>query len=211
MSLSPEDLRHIVARTVGRCGTQAQTYWQGTRNQDVSQNVQAFLTALRGAPPLGLLDQRCGPGRDLRKFTAMGHRNVGLEGSSHMAALDGSHNSLCEVLEQSLLALELPSGYFDGVFANAVRVHVPFQEPAVGVLFSSTPRGSGPEGWNGDRYGAFHGRSTWHRHLPAAGFDAVTHFYRPPGVPIERQPWPASMWRKPDGSSAQPPTTHARA
>jgi len=67
-----------------------------------------------------------------------------------------------------LLALKLPGSHFDGVFANAVLFHVPTQElPRIlrelhatlksgGALFTSNPRGEGQEGWNGDRYGAFH-------------------------------------------------------
>jgi len=112
------------------------------------------------------------------------------------------------VLEQSLLQLELPSQRFDGVFANAVLFHVPRQVlPKVlrqlqaclrpgGVLFSSNPRGDGQEGWNGERYGAFHDWPTWRALVTAAGFDELDHFYRPLGLPIESQPWLASVWRK---------------
>ena len=86
-------------------------------------------------------------------------------------------NSGCEVLEQNFLELDLPRSHFDGVFANAALFHVPSQElPRVlrqlhatlkpgGVLFSSNPRGNGQEGWNGDRYGAFHDWATWRDYL----------------------------------------------
>lgn len=63
MPLSPEDLRHIAARTVGHYDERALSYWEGTRDHDVSQNVKAFLSALRGSPPFDLLDLGCGPGR----------------------------------------------------------------------------------------------------------------------------------------------------
>ena len=66
-----------------------------------------------------------------------------------------------------------------------------------GVLFSSNPRGNGQEGWNGDRYGAFHDWPTWRALMTAAGFDELDHFYRPSGLQIEQQPWLASVWRKP--------------
>lgn len=113
------------------------------------------------------------------------------------------------MLEQSFLELDLPSSHFDGVFANAVLFHVPSQElPHVlrelhttlkpgGVLFSSNPRGDGHEGWNGDRYGAFHDWEAWRDFVTAAGFVELTHYYRPTGVPLEQQPWLASVWRKP--------------
>ncbi len=213
-------MHHIAARTVGHYDERALCYWEGTRDHDVSQNVQAFLAALRGTPPFTLLDLGCGPGRDLMTFAALGHRAVGLDGSANQAALARLHSG-CEVLEQSLLELDLPDAHHDGVFANAVLFHVPSQElPRVlrqlhrtlkpgGVLFSSNPRGTGQEGWNGDRYGAFHDWPTWQRYLTAAGFIDVEHFYRPAGLPIEQQAWLASVWRKTtqNRSDAQRPPT----
>ncbi|MEK7875247.1 MAG: class I SAM-dependent methyltransferase, partial [Pseudomonadota bacterium] len=106
------------------------------------------------------------------------------------------------------LALDLPAGRFDGVFANASLFHVPSAElPRVlrelraslkpsGVLFASNPRGNNDEGWNRGRYGAYHDLDAWRRYLSAAGFSEITHYYRPPGLPREQQPWLASVWRK---------------
>jgi SAM-dependent methyltransferase len=208
MLLTPDDLQRIAARTLSHYDEQAQSYWEGTRDHDVSQNVDALLQSIEVPPPFELLDLGCGPGRDLKTFTALGHRATGLEGSAQLAALARA-NSGCEVLEQNLLALELPSSHFDGVFANAVLFHVPSQElPRIlrqlhaalkpgGVLFTSNPRGEGQEGWNGDRYGAFHDWQTWRDFVCAAGFVELSHFYRPKGLPREQQPWLASVWRKP--------------
>jgi SAM-dependent methyltransferase len=96
----------------------------------------------------------------------------------------------------------------DGVFAKAALFHVPSQElPRVllelhaslkpgGVLFSSNPRGHNEEGWNHGRYGAYHDIETWRRHVSAAGFIELTHYYRPAGLPREQQPWLASVWRR---------------
>ncbi|HSM23127.1 MAG TPA: class I SAM-dependent methyltransferase, partial [Rubrivivax sp.] len=159
-------------------------------------------------PPFELLDLGCGPGRDLMTFKALGHRTTGLEGSPKLAALARRHSG-CTVLEQDFLALALPAAHFDGIFANAVLFHLPSQElPRVlgqlhaalkpgGVFFCSNPRGAGQEGWQGERYGAFHDWTTWRGHVTGAGFSELTHFYRPPGLPREQQPWLASVWRKP--------------
>jgi len=208
MLLTPDDLQRIAARTLSHYDEHAQSYWEGTRDHDVSQNVDALLQSIEVPPPFELLDLGCGPGRDLKTFTALGHRATGLEGSAQLAALARA-NSGCEVLEQNLLALELPSSHFDGVFANAVLFHVPSQElPRIlrqlhaalkpgGVLFTSNPRGEGQEGWNGDRYGAFHDWQTWRDFVCAAGFVELSHFYRPKGLPRDQQPWLASVWRKP--------------
>ena len=208
MLLTPEDLQRIAARTLAHYDQNAQAYWEGTRDHDVSQNIGALLQYIEAPPPFELLDFGCGPGRDLKTFKALGHRVTGLEGSPQLAALART-NSGCEVLEQSFLELELPRSHFDGVFANAVLFHLPSQVlPRIlgelhttlksgGVLFSSNPRGDGQEGWNGDRYGAFYDWQAWRGHVSAAGFVELTHFYRPTGLPLEQQPWLASVWRKP--------------
>jgi hypothetical protein len=65
-----------------------------------------------------------------------------------------------------------------------------------GVLFASNPHGNDEEGWNGERYGAYYTWATWRDALTAAGFAALTHYYRPPGLPRAQQPWLASVWRK---------------
>ena len=208
MPLTPEDLQRVASRTLSHYDKQAQSYWEGTRDHDVSQNVDALLQSIEVPPPFELLDLGCGPGRDLKTFTALGHRATGLEGSARLAALART-NSGREVLEQNLLTLKLRSSHFDGVFANAVLFHVPTQElPRIlrelhatlkpgGVLFTSNPRGDGQEGWNGDRYGAFHDWPTWRDFVCAAGFVELSHFYRPKGLPRDQQPWLASVWRKP--------------
>jgi hypothetical protein len=32
--------------------------------------------------------------------------------------------------------------------------------------------------------------------MTAAGFAELEHYYRPPGLPREQQPWLASAWRR---------------
>jgi hypothetical protein len=65
-----------------------------------------------------------------------------------------------------------------------------------GVLFSSNPRGNNQEGWSGARYGSYYDLDTWTAHVQAAGFTLLDHYYRPPGLPREQQPWLATVWRK---------------
>jgi len=45
-------------------------------------------------------------------------------------------------------------------------------------------------------FGAYHDLARWHHHMSGAGFGELLHFYRPAGLPIEQQPWLASVWRK---------------
>ena len=208
MPLSRDELDAIAARTLAHYDAGALAFWEGTRDHDVSQNITALIDHIQGSPPFELLDFGCGPGRDLMTFTQLGHHATGLEGSAELAALARRHSG-CEVLEQNFLHLDLPPEQFDGVFANAVLFHIPRQElrrilrqlhatlKPNGVLFSSNPRGTGEEGWSGDRYGAFHDWETWRGYVTAAGFAELTHYYRPAGLPRDQQPWLASVWRKP--------------
>lgn len=182
-------------------------YWQGTRDHDVSQNISALLDAIDGEAPFAILDFGCGPGRDLKRFTELGHEPVGLDGSGTFAAMARSYSD-CEVLHQNFIALDLPPARFDGVFANASLFHVPSKAlPRVlgelnaalkpgGVLFSSNPRGNNQEGLAEGRYGCFHDLATWRGYVSAAGFAELNHYYRPPGRPRERQPWLATVWRR---------------
>ncbi len=208
MKLTEQDLEHIASVTLQHYDQSAEDFWQGTRAHDVSQNIAALLQHIEGEPPYTILDFGCGPGRDLEVFTALGHIAIGVEGAARFATMARDHSG-CDVWQQDFLKLDLPPQHFDGVFANAALFHVPGQElPRVlrelhatlkpgGVLFSSNPRGSNDEGWNRGRYGAYHDLDTWRRYLTAAGFDELTHYYRPPGLPREQQPWLASVWRKP--------------
>lgn len=207
MKPDPDHLRQLVARTLDHYQTRAEAYWQGTRDHDVSQNIDALLRHICAAPPFAILDFGCGPGRDLPAFAQRGHRVVGLEGASALAAIARTHGA-GEVWQQDFLELDLPAGNFDGVFANASLFHVPRQElprvlrqlhgtlKAGGVLFSSNPRGDNQESISGERYGAYYDLATWRKYLVAAGFAELEHYYRPPGLPLERQPWLASVWRK---------------
>jgi SAM-dependent methyltransferase len=202
-----QDLEGITRLTLEHYEQRAEEFWRGTRGHDVAQNVAALLKHVEGAAPFAILDLGCGPGRDLKTFTELGHAAVGLEGAARFAAMARAHSG-CEVWEQDFLKLDLPPARFDGVFANAALFHVPSRElPRVlgelraalkprGVLFSSNPHGANEEGWNRGRYGAYHDLESWRRYLQEAGFDELEHYYRPPGVPREQQPWLATVWRR---------------
>jgi SAM-dependent methyltransferase len=202
-----DDLDRITRETLAHYEQRADDFWAGTRDHDVSQNIAALLRHIEGAPPWTILDFGCGPGRDLRAFRERGCEAIGLEGAPRFAAMAREYSG-CEVWEQDFLALDLPAERFDGIFANAALFHVPARELARvlgqlrgalkprGVLFSSNPRGNNDEGWSRGRYGAYHDYDTWLKHLSAAGFDELEHYYRPAGLPREQQPWLATVWRR---------------
>ncbi|MGO9717725.1 MAG: class I SAM-dependent methyltransferase [Steroidobacteraceae bacterium] len=203
----PPDVQEITGRTLAYYETRAEVFRAGTRDHDVSQNIAALLRHIQGESPFTILDFGCGPGRDLKTFVALGHTAIGLDGAAPFVAMARA-DAGCEVWLQDFAALDLPGERFDGIFANASLFHVPSQalprvlqqlhgalKPA-GVLFSSNPRGENEEGWNGERYGAYHDLDQWRRYLSHSGFTELEHYYRPTGLPREQQPWLASVWRK---------------
>lgn len=214
-NLTTQELGAIAEGTLAYYNRHAEDFFAGTREHDVSQNMAALLQFIEGAAPFTLLDFGCGPGRDLKVFRQQGHVAVGLEGAARFADMARAYSG-CEVWQQDFLALDLPAGHFDGVFANASLFHVPVQAlPRVlselhatlkpgGVLFSSNPRGNNDEGWNRERYGVYHDLASWRSHMTAAGFAELLHFYRPPGLPLAQQPWLASVWRKRDSPQQAP-------
>jgi SAM-dependent methyltransferase len=205
--IAPDVPRELSERTLDHYNLHADSFREGTRDHDVSQNVEALLRNVNAPPPFCILDFGCGPGRDLKVFRALGHRAIGLDGAARFAQMAREETG-CEVWEQDFLNLVLPDTYFDGIFANASLFHVPTRElPRVlqqlhgtlkpgGVLFSSNPRGHNEEGWNHGRYGVYHEVETWRAFLTEAGFVELEHYYRPAGLPCEEQPWLASVWRQ---------------
>lgn len=202
-----ESLEQISGVTIAHYAERADTFREGTWDHDVSQNIDALLRHIEGTPPFRILDFGCGPGRDLKAFVARGHAPVGLDGTAEFVRMAQAESG-CDVWQQDFLKLELPPSYFDGVYANASLFHVPTAElPRVlrelyaalkprGVLFASNPRGNDEEGWNRGRYGSYHTLESWRQYMTSAGFVELEHYYRPAGLPLEQQPWLASVWRK---------------
>jgi SAM-dependent methyltransferase len=208
MTRAPDELIKITATTLDQYNHGADQFRAGTRDHDVSQNIDALLRNIQGTPPYRILDLGCGPGRDLKTFTQLGHVAIGLDGSESFVAMARA-DSGCQVWHQNFLGLDLPTQYFDGVFANASLFHVPGAALARvleqlhdtlkpgGVLFSSNPRGQNQEGWNAGRYGVYHDVDAWRAVVTAAGFLELEHYYRPQGLPRGQQPWLATVWRRP--------------
>ncbi|MFT5681418.1 MAG: SAM-dependent methyltransferase [Myxococcota bacterium] len=208
LSPMPDPLDEITRRTLSHYTTHAEDFRIGTWDHDVSQNVDALLSAITANAPCRILDVGCGPGRDLVTFSRLGHHPTGLDGTARFCQMARAASG-CPVYHQDLLKLTLPPAHFHGIFANACLFHVPAVAlPDVlrnlwqtlqpgGILFSSNPRGDNQAGWGGDRYGHYHDLPGWTGFMEDAGFSAVGHYYRPPGRPRSQQPWLASTWQKP--------------
>lgn len=118
-----------------------------------------------------------------------------------------------EVWVQDFIALDLPEALFDGIFANASLFHVPAQSIETtlaalwralrpgGVLFSSNPRGHDEQGFADGRFGVFYREDTWLQLVKNCGFQPVRQYFRPSGAAPDKQPWFATVWRKPEETS----------
>mmetsp|Transcript_1497 Transcript_1497/g.3121 ORF Transcript_1497/g.3121 Transcript_1497/m.3121 type:complete len:301 (+) Transcript_1497:198-1100(+) len=217
------ECQNMVQATVGHYDTNAHDFWTGTKDHDVTQNRTAFLEAM-GEPLAGkrVLDFGSGPGRDVIYFRSLGLHVTALDGSAEFCRMIREHVEAAEsasgcnahaagplqILHQDFHSLELGAGCYDGVFANASLFHVIRSAlPKVltqlhtalvddGVLFASNPRSEDDqEGFSG-RYGFYMCYDTWASLMVEAGFQEINHYYRPPGVPRQQQPWLASTWRK---------------
>lgn len=201
-----EDTTNKEAVTISHYENNADAFWAGTKGHDVSQNIDAFLTALPKDKALNILDLGCGPGRDLLRFKSLGHNPTGLDGSPTFCKMATEYSG-CPTLNQTFVTMNLPAGHFDGVFANASMFHVPSSQllnvlnklhdclRLGGILFTSNPRGSA-EGWQGQRYGHYLELEESKDFLERAGFELLTHYYRPKGKPKKQQPWLAIISRR---------------
>lgn len=92
-----------------------------TRNEaKMADEVARFCQLL--PPGSAVLDAGCGPGRDVARFAAAGHRPIGVDLS---AAFVARACQVAPVLHADLRALPLPAQTFDGVWACASLVHLP--------------------------------------------------------------------------------------
>jgi len=191
-------LRHYADNPLG--------FWEGTRNHDVSQNINALLSQIEGNPPYKILDFGCGPGRDLKTFKDLGHIAFGLEGCEAFCRMAREYSG-CEVYQQNFIDLDLAPQFFDGLFANASLFHVPKRNLSdllgrlhtslkkSGILFSSNPRGKG-EDLDGKRYANYMEIDEYKAIVEEVGFKLLDHYYRPQGQPVESCPWLACVFRK---------------
>ena len=203
-------LHDIAARTLAHYERNAEAFWDGTRDHDVSQNRDALLGALGARKRLHILDFGCGPGRDLMAFRDLGHVPVGLDGCAAFVQRARAQSG-CEVIHQDFFELALGDRQFDGVFANASLFHVPRELLSKvlaeltrvlvpgGVLFCSNPRAfhGYQEGWSGERYGCYWTIEGWAEQIALTGLVLEHQYLRPAGKPAHEQPWIAMVWRKP--------------
>jgi SAM-dependent methyltransferase len=110
--------------TIDYYNQNAQAFYDRTINANVTEEQNKFLNVL----PLQshILDAGCGVGRDAKCFIEKGHRVVAFDASSEMVKFS------TQELQQETLQLHFNeinfSQEFDGVWASASLLHVPYDE-----------------------------------------------------------------------------------
>ncbi len=139
----------------------AKDFYKRTISLDLSESWDAFLKHL--PDKAHILDAGCGSGRDSKYFLNKGHRVTAFDASQEMVNL-ASHETGLLVLRLFFKDLVFQNE-FDGVWANASLLHVPYQETA--VVYQKIHQSLKPQGifYASYKYGDAHmptsGRDFW--------------------------------------------------
>lgn len=111
-------------RTIEYYNKTAQAFYDRSIHADLSYAYNAFLPLL----PAGghILDAGCGVGRDVKYFLEKGYQVTAFDGSHEMVAYAERESG--HPIQQLLFQDMTFRSVFDGVWANASLIHVPYAE-----------------------------------------------------------------------------------
>lgn len=129
MSTPNEDLtqQDVVAQSVAAYTEHVEAY-EAFNAEAVPTQALLFLAGL--VPQSHILDAGCGPGRDLARFTAAGHRPVGVDLNPEFVAKASEHG---DATVGDLRNLRFDDNTFHATWACASLVHLPPQDVAAAL------------------------------------------------------------------------------
>lgn len=110
-------------QTIEYYNKNAQEYYSKTVKTDMSKLCDRFLKYVKTGGTI--IDIGCGSGRDMKYFIEHGYQAVGIDASYEMCKLAGS---LKLDIENVSIEEWVPKRKYDGIWANASLLHVPFPE-----------------------------------------------------------------------------------
>ncbi len=111
-------------KTIDYYNTKAKEFYDRTINADVKSSCRVFLENL--PPQAHILDAGCGVGRDSKYFLKEGYKVTAFDASMEMAKLASTETGLTV---KNLYFHEMDFDQkFDGVWAQASLLHVPYNE-----------------------------------------------------------------------------------
>lgn len=110
-------------RTIEYYNKNAQEYYDKTIKTDMSKLCDRFLKHVKAGGVI--IDIGCGSGRDMKYFIECGYQAEGIDASYEMCRLA---RSLGLTIENVSIEEWIPERKYDGIWANASLLHVPFPQ-----------------------------------------------------------------------------------
>lgn len=108
-------------QTIEYYNKNAQEYYNKTVKTDMSRLCDRFLKYVKAGGII--IDIGCGSGRDMKYFIGQGYQAVGIDASYEMCKMA---RSLELDIENVSIEEWIPERKYDGIWANASLLHVPF-------------------------------------------------------------------------------------
>ncbi|WDE96124.1 class I SAM-dependent methyltransferase [Lentisphaera profundi] len=171
---------------------------------DMSWPYSDFLSALPKTPA-HILDLGCGNGRDILYFQKKGHFVDGIDGSKELCKY-AEKSSNTQIYQQNFSQLKLKKNHYDGIFANAILMHIEPQDRINfldqvfcglcknGVFYAHYPKGS--ESTLADDGRLLHLTPDWPLLAKTYNWNLELHEGRPQFLLPEDQNWEVIRFRK---------------
>ena len=147
-------------QTLNYYAENADNFVADTVNVDYSANQGRFLAKL--SPGASILDFGSGSGRDTKAFLAQGYLVTAIDGSPELCKLASAYTGI--PVRQMLFAELDDTEAYDGIWANASILHVPFAELSDVFCRMITALKSGGIIYVSFKYGTFEGERSGRRY-----------------------------------------------
>ncbi|QQV74541.1 hypothetical protein H6P87_00075 [Rickettsia tillamookensis] len=114
----------MITKNIQYYDNNAQLFYDRTINADLSDNYKKFISYL--PKNAHILDAGCGVGRDTKYFLSQRYQVTAFDGSTEMVRLASKETGI-NVLHSTFQDMNFKE-LFDGVWAQATLLHVPYDE-----------------------------------------------------------------------------------